>query len=76
MVFAADDLGAWLIFILADAGRKKLTALVLGGEQERALRSVATAAAQSSAQELRPDNAEHAEELARVVRGVREVCAG
>jgi hypothetical protein len=34
----ADDLGAWLVGLLADAGRKKLTALVMGGYQERALR--------------------------------------
>ena len=44
MPFVADDLGAWLIALLADAGRKKLTTLVLGTDQERALRSAATAA--------------------------------
>ena len=27
MVFVADDLGAWLVGVLADAGRKKLTTL-------------------------------------------------
>jgi hypothetical protein len=36
VVFVADALG-WLVGQLADAGRKKLTGLVLGGEQERAL---------------------------------------
>ena len=30
MVFVADDLGAWLVGLLADAGRRKLTTLVLG----------------------------------------------
>lgn len=44
MVFVADDLGAWLVGLLADAGRKKLTTLVLGADQEQALRSAATAA--------------------------------
>jgi hypothetical protein len=46
VVFVADDLGAWLVGLLADAGRKKLTALVLGGDQERALRKAAVAAVQ------------------------------
>jgi len=36
VVFVADDLAAWLIGVLADAGRKKLTRLVLGSDQERA----------------------------------------
>jgi len=67
MPFIADDLGAWLIGLLADAGRKKVTALVLGSEQERALRKAATAAVQSTAGELRPDDAEQAAQLARVV---------
>ena len=65
MVFVADDLAAWLSFILAEAGRKKLTSLVLGTDQERALRSAATAAVQGSAAELRSDNAEQANQLAR-----------
>jgi hypothetical protein len=38
VVFVADDLGAWLVGLLADAGRRKLVAFVLGDEQERALR--------------------------------------
>jgi WD40 repeat protein len=67
MVFVVGDLGAWLVFILAEAGRKKLTSLVLGGEQERALRSAATAAVQRTAAELRPANAE---QLVMVVREV------
>ena len=67
MVFVADDLAAWLIGALADAGRKKLTAIVVGTDQERALRSAATAAVQRTAGELRPDDAERAEKLARLV---------
>jgi hypothetical protein len=38
MAFAADDFGAWLVGILAEGGRRKLTAFVLGADQERALR--------------------------------------
>ena len=67
MVFVADDLAGWLIGALADAGRKKLTAIVVGTDQERALRSAATAAVQRAAGELRPDDAERAEKLARLV---------
>jgi hypothetical protein len=39
--FVADDLAAWPVGLLADAGRKKLTSLVLSTEQERALRAAA-----------------------------------
>lgn len=44
MPFADDDLDAWLVGVLADAGSKKLTRLVLGADQPLALRSAATAA--------------------------------
>lgn len=44
MVFVADDLVGWLIGLLADAGRKKLTSLIFGSEQERALQSAARTA--------------------------------
>ena len=70
MVFVADDLTAWLIGLLADAGRKKLTTLVLGDEQERALRSAATAAVRRTAEELRPGDDEQAAQLAMVVSQV------
>jgi hypothetical protein len=60
MMFVADDLTGWLIGVLADAGRKKLTSLVFGSEQERALRSAATAAVQRTAEELRPGDEEQA----------------
>jgi len=42
VVFVADDLAAWLIFISADGGRKKLASLILGDDQKRALRPAAT----------------------------------
>ena len=67
MVFVADDLGAWLVGLLADAGPKKLTTLVLGTDQERALRQAATAAVESTAEQLAPSGGEQAEQLARVV---------
>ena len=54
MAFVADDLAAWLVTVLADAGRKKLTTIVLGSDQERALGSAATAAVRGAAEELRP----------------------
>jgi tetratricopeptide (TPR) repeat protein len=70
MPFVADDLGAWLVALLADAGRKKLIELVLGTDQERALRSAATAATLLTAGELCADGDERAEELAMVVSEV------
>jgi AAA-like domain/TIR domain len=69
-VFAADDLAAWLIGVLADAGRKKLTSLVLGTDQERALRQATTSAVQRTADELRPDDDALAEHLALVISQV------
>src|ERR1035438_5736130 len=68
--FVADDLGAWLVGVLADAGRRKLTGLVLGSDQERALRSAATAAVQRTAGELRPGDEEQAEHVALVISQV------
>jgi WD domain, G-beta repeat len=70
MPFVADDLGSWLISALAEAGRKKLTTLVLGTDQQRALRSAATAAVQFTAEQLRPDDQEQAEHVARVISEV------
>ena len=70
MPFVADDLGAWLVSLSADAGRKKLTTWVLGTEQERALRQAATAAVQLAAEELRPEGGARAEGLAMVVSHV------
>lgn len=64
VVFVADDLASWLIGLIADAGRKRLTTALLGTDQERALRSAATAAVQLTASELRPDDDEQAEQVA------------
>ena len=67
MVFVADDLGAWLVGLLADAGRKKLTVLVLGSDQERALRQAATAAVQATADEMSPADNQRAGQIAMVI---------
>ena len=72
MAFAADDLAAWLVGALADAGRRRLTTWVIGSDQERELRQAATAAVQLTVQELRPQGGERAEELARVISQVFE----
>ena len=66
VAFVADDLGAWLIGLLAEAGRKKLTALVLGSDQERALRKAATEAVQDTAAEMNL-SAEQARRIAMVI---------
>jgi hypothetical protein len=70
MVFIADDFGAWLIGLLADKSRRKLSALVLGTDQERALRLAARAAAQLTAGDLRPGDEEQAEYVALVISQV------
>lgn len=70
MVFVADDLGAWLVGFVADAGRKRLTVFVLGTDQERALRQAGSAAVKASAAELCPQDDERAQQLAMVVSQV------
>jgi len=70
MAFVADDLGAWLVGLLADAGRKKLTVWALGTEQDRALRQAASAAVWLTARDLRPEGGERTEELALVITHV------
>jgi subtilisin family serine protease len=72
VVFVADDLAAWLVGLFAEAARKKLTTLVLGSEQDRALRAAATAAVQRTAQELRPGNDQRAEQVGLVISQVFE----
>jgi hypothetical protein len=67
VAFVADDLGAWLVSLLADAGRKKLATFVLGDEQVRALRGACRAALTATAAELRPGDAAAADEVAMVL---------
>ena len=73
MVFIADDLGAWLVGQLADAGRRRLSAMMLGSELERALRQAATAAVRLTSQELCPAGGVQAEQLALVLTQVFSV---
>jgi hypothetical protein len=67
VAFVVDDLGAWLVGLLADAGRRKLVAFVLGDEQVRALHQACRAALTAMAAELRPGDAAAADEVAMVV---------
>jgi hypothetical protein len=70
VVFVADDLLAWLVGLLADAGRKKLVTLALGSDQQRALRQAATAAIQATADEMSPSDTERAVQVAMVISEV------
>jgi hypothetical protein len=68
--FIADDLAAWLVGLVADAGRKRLIELVLGSDQERELERTATVAVQLTTTELWPSDEEHAGQAAIVVSQV------
>jgi hypothetical protein len=70
VVFVADALGGWLVGLLANAGRKRLTKLVLGNEQERALRQAADAAVWATAKEMSPTGGEQAGQIALVISEV------
>ena len=70
MVFVVDALAGWLVGLLADAGRKKLTNLVIGDAQERALRRAAIAAVQDTADELSPSDGQQAGQIALVINEV------
>jgi hypothetical protein len=70
VVFGVDALGAWLVEQLADAGRKKLTELVLGSDQERALLQAAAAAVQETAAEVSPSGGGQAGQIAMVINEV------
>jgi tetratricopeptide (TPR) repeat protein len=67
MAFGADDVGAWLVAVLGDAGRRRVTELVLGSEQERALARAARVAVQAMAREACDGDEGRAGDLARVV---------
>jgi hypothetical protein len=70
MVFVADDLGAWLVAALADAGARRLTTSVFGTDRQRALNQAATAAVRLTAEELCSGDSEQAEQLAMVISQV------
>ncbi|HEV3289358.1 MAG TPA: hypothetical protein VG123_10210, partial [Streptosporangiaceae bacterium] len=65
-MFIVDDLLAWLVGLVADAGRKKLITRVLGTDQQRALRPAVEAAVEATAAQLAPSG-EQAGQLAMVV---------
>ena len=67
MVFVVDAFGAWLVEQLADAGRKKLTELILGDEHDRALRQAADAAIRATAAEVSPLDGQRAEQAVMVI---------
>ncbi len=70
VVFVADALGTRLVEQVADAGRKKLTELILGSEQERALRRAADAAVWTTVEEMGPSSGEQAGRVAMVISEV------
>jgi hypothetical protein len=63
-VFVVDDLTAWLIGAVAEAGFKALSDKLFGTEQERTLKQVARVAVQSTVTELCGGDTEQAERLA------------
>jgi Tetratricopeptide repeat len=54
VALVVDDLLAWLVGLVADAGRKKLITRVLGTDQQRALRPAVEAAVEATAAQLAP----------------------
>jgi tetratricopeptide (TPR) repeat protein len=67
MVVGADDVGAWLVAVLGDAARRKVTELVLGSDLERALSQAARGAVRAMAAEAGGGDADRSAEVGRVV---------
>ena len=67
MDFVTGVFATWLLEQLADAGRKRLTTLLLGDEQERAVRVAASAAIGLTAERFHPAGGRPAEHLAMVI---------
>ena len=63
-MFVVDDLLGWLIGQLANAGYKKLTILLRGSDQARALKEAVTAAVQVTVGEIGPSDGVPADEVA------------
>jgi len=57
----------WLVGVLVDASLKKLTTLVFGSEQDRALRQASVAAVQQTVDELSPAGGKQAGQLAAAI---------
>ena len=72
MAVVVDDLLAWLVGLLGEAGRRGLVRLVLGSDLERALLTVMDAAVTGTAAELRPRDDLAAEHLAAVIAQVAQ----
>lgn len=70
VVFVVDALGVWLVESVADACRNRLTPLIAGSELERAVHKSVKAAVERTVDELAPDCATRAQELALVVNEV------
>ena len=66
-VFVVDDLVGWLIGRLADAGYQKLSTLLRGSDQDRALKAAVTAAVQATVGEIGPFDREEAERVAEQI---------
>ena len=66
-MFVVDDLVGWLVGRLADAGYQKLTTLLRGSDQARALKQAVTAAVQATADEIGPSDEEEAEQVAEQI---------
>ncbi len=67
MVSLADDLVAWLLGRVADAGLKQLAKRLRGKDRQGALLAAAEAAVQATAGELRPEGGDRAMQLAMVI---------
>ncbi len=67
VVFVVDAFGVWLVEQLADAGRKKLTELILGDEHDHALRQAADAAIRATAADVSPLDGQRAEQAVMVI---------
>ena len=70
MISSFDDLGAWLVGLLADAARRKPILFVLESDGERALRLAAASAVRRTAEKLHPHDSEQADYLASVINQV------
>jgi hypothetical protein len=68
-VLVVDDLVGWLVGRLADAGYKKVSTRLRGGEQDRALRQAVTVAVQATAAEIIPSDEGQAGQLAAWISG-------
>jgi hypothetical protein len=66
-VFVVDDLLGWLVGRLADAGYQKLTTLLRGSDQARALKEAVTAAVQATVREIGLSDREGAERVAEQI---------